>query len=513
MEKQLLEEINRTREIMGLEVVLEQDLSEKEKNESLKKIEDVVNEIIGVFKQIDPAEREEFKTVLIKDIKSKKFDATPEEKEEIIKKLLEEFKKVESTPIKEQAKIGGKYVSWREWRARRFWGLINLLTLNLVKVRGWTKEYRLFGRRGIGIKIKGARKGGKGELSSLDNLEPDTPEEEWEDLINSRLAKKFKKHIVKGKNIWEESWDITSTNDDGEETYTYRPLMIAALERYESFDRWGRRKVRITISDKPEETKIPIETEKTYEAKEFMFPAEGQPSADFFEDNEFAPTQAFKDNLQTEIIGPLQEVAATLNPPEGKPAYWLRTLGISTSCSARNNGKSSDGKTRTWVELAEARAQAGLAYIKEELAKLDPPMLVGSNGGTEETEIVINAKGDNDGKNTKDGRDLTGTSGPVWGESGESTNVADYEKYKYFNVAFDILVNDSEEQKPENDTTWETVYSDKLAISYNIPSRSADWRTLNIKFRLPKLRPGLPFFGWFAGIFKKRKNLTDCPAF
>ena len=55
MEKQLLEEINRTREIMGLEVVLEQEISEKEKNESIKKIEAVVNEIIGVFKQIDPA--------------------------------------------------------------------------------------------------------------------------------------------------------------------------------------------------------------------------------------------------------------------------------------------------------------------------------------------------------------------------------------------------------------------------------------------------------------------------
>ena len=524
MKKELLSEINRTREIMGLSILIEQEekateqkATEQDANKAQKKIQKIIDEIVDVFKKIDPKEREEFKKVIIGDISGSDFEGTEkmtkEEKEAIVNKLTEEFNKIEKQPISESLLLGEQYINWRRWRDRKFRQMVSLLTLNLIRVRGWTNTKYLFGRRGIDIRIRGARKGSAGKLSSLGDITVETPENEWEDLMESRAARKFKKKIVKGKDLWDSSWNATVTSEEGEETYPYRAVMVKAIETYDGFKKWGKRKVRITVSDKPKETKIPIEEEKKYEAREFQFPKAGQPSADFFEDNEFIPTQAFKDNLQLEIIGPLQEVAKELDPPPGKPAYWLRTLGISTSCSARNNGTSSDGVKRTWVQLAEARAQAGLEYIKEELAKLNPPMLIGSNGGDQETEVVINAKGTNVGKTAKDDRDLTGTSGPVWGEDGESTNVADYDKHKYFNVAFDILLNDTEEVDPTEDIKWETVYTDKLAINYNIPARSERWKNLNIPFRLPKLRLGLPVFGWLAGLFKRKPRWDDCPNF
>jgi|MDSV01.3.fsa_nt_gb hypothetical protein len=516
MKKEILNEINRTREIMGLGVLIEQEekVTKEEGKKVINKIKEIIEEIVEVYAKIDPAEREEFKEVIIGDLKKefKDKEIKKEEAAELIKKLLERLKGIEKQPIKEQ-RIG-RYFNWRKWRRNTFNLLLNVLTLNLLRVK------RFDGIRvnwDLGdIKIRGARKGGKGEMDSLDNITVKTPESEWEDLYDSRTGRRFKKRIVKGKKLWDKAWTVTETNDEGEKIYKYRPVMISALETFKDFDRWGRRKVKITISDKPEETKIPVKNEITYTNKEFQFPRAGQPSADFFEDNEFAPTQEFKDNLQEQIIGPLQEMASELNPPEGKPAFWLKTLAIATSCSAINNGESSDGKTRTWVELAEDRAKAGLEYIKQQLATLNPPMVIGSNGGGEETQIVINAKGSNVGKKAEDGRDLTGTSGDVWGDGGSSKNKADYEKNKYFDVAFDIVVNDVEAVDPDEEITFETIYTDKLAISYNIPRRSARYKDIKIKFNLPTLKLGLPVFGWLKGLFPKRKKnyrTTDCPIF
>ena len=337
MKKELLNEINRTREIMGLSILIEQEekateqkATEQEANKAQEKIQKIIDEIVGVFKKIDPKEREEFKKVIIGDISGSDFEGTEkmtkEEKEAIVNKLTEEFNKIEKQPITEQRGIGS-YVNWREWRDRKFRQMVSLLTLNLIRVRGWTRTKYLFGRRGIDIRIRGARKGSAGKLSSLGDITVETPEDEWEDLMESRAARKFKKKIVKGKDLWDSSWNTTVTNDEGEETYPYRAVMVKAIETYEGFKKWGKRKVKITVSDKPKETKIPIEEEKKYEAREFQFPKAGQPSADFFEDNEFIPTQAFKANLQEEIIGPLQELAGELDPPEGKPAYWFKNTG------------------------------------------------------------------------------------------------------------------------------------------------------------------------------------------
>ena len=526
MEKQLLEELNRTREIMGLGILIEQEKQEDPKLdaegvEMQKKIEGVINEIVDMFSQIDPAEREEFKKEVIGALKGDRFKVEDEDKEVVIKRLLEEFKKIEKQPIEESFLLERRRrPNWRRWLKNTFWKSVNLLTLNMISFK---RRYNYFTWWKEGwIKIRHSKKAKSGKLSSLGEMTPETKEADWQEYFE-KYNKRFKSKIEKGEDKWDESWNkyelvaVVEQEDEVTEEdkeYTYRPVMMVALETYNSFDKYGRRKVKIIVSDKPKVTKKEIKAEPQFEAREYQFPKAGQPSADYFEDNEFVPTEKLKNNLKAIIIDPLQEAAKELNPPEGKPAFWLRTLGIATSCSARNNGESSDGVTRTWVELAEARAQAGLAYIKEQLGTLNPPVAIGSNGGDQETEIVINAKGENVGKTAKDGRDLTGTSGPVWKEEGESTNVLDYEKYKYFNVVFDIILNTMTQQEDPDEPDFEFIYTDKLAISYNIPPRDPKYiRIPGLKWKLPQIQWAFPFFSWFKGIFTKDPSGVDCPKF
>ena len=515
MDKQLLEEVNRTREIMGLDILIEQEEPktselDAEGLEMQKTIEGVIAEIVDMFSQIDPVEREEFKKEVIGALKGDRFKVEDVDKEGVIKRLLDEFKKIEKQPIEESFLLERRRPNWKRWLGKTFGNLVNLLTLNLITFKKRYNYYTVW--RKSWITIRHRRKAISGEMTSLDDMTPQIPENQWEEYFE-KYNEKFKDKIVSGEDEWDASWD---KYDEEEGDYPYRPVMIVAIEKWRSFDKRGRRKVKITVSDKPKVTKTKRkEKEPQFESKEIQFPKAGQPSADFFEDNEFAPTQAFKDNLQTEVIGPLQEIAKELNPPDGKPAFWLRTLGIATSCSARNNGQSSDGKTRTWVQLAEARAQAGLAYIKEQLATLNPPMVIGSNGGGQETEIVINSRGENFGKMAADNvRKLDGTSGPVWKEEGSPTDVADYEKYKYFNVAFDIIVNTMREMELPDEPDYDFVYTDKLAISYDIPPRKGFHIPIPaFKFKLPKIKWSFPFFSWFKGIFTKKPSLTKCPAF
>jgi len=117
MKKELLNEINRTREIMGLSILIEQEekateqkATEQEANKAQEKIQKIIDEIVGVFKKIDPKEREEFKKVIIGDISGSDFEGTEkmtkEEKEAIVNKLTEEFNKIEKQPITEQRGIG-----------------------------------------------------------------------------------------------------------------------------------------------------------------------------------------------------------------------------------------------------------------------------------------------------------------------------------------------------------------------------------------------------------------------
>ena len=72
-------------------------------------------------------------------------------------------------------------------------------------------------------------------------------------------------------------------------------LLFPYLKQFNDLSRRFKRKVKVIVSDKPEETIVPVEP--TFEAIETVFPVAGQPSADFFEDNEFQVTDKFKSSL------------------------------------------------------------------------------------------------------------------------------------------------------------------------------------------------------------------------
>ena len=476
MEKRILTEINRNREIMGLEVILEQEKTEKETTD--------FKELLKAFKMTTPEERQDFVKVLVGMMKEAGM------KKEQIQTMVDELKKHAKAPLEESQRLDEQApFNWNRWLAmngpsKLAGGVLNFLSLGGISYVGKGKKRDLIPG---GLTIKKAKPGMNKKLDSLGDVTVNTDPANWEEYYD-KYNKKFTKRILRGKNKWLSAWNA----NEGE----MNEFIISVLEQFNELKGRMKRKVKVVVGDKPKETIVKVEP--TFTAVETVFPRVDQPSADFFEDNEFQVTGKFKSSLQEDLINELNDMASELNPPKGKPAFWLRGLQVGTSCSAIPNGTSSDGKTRTWVELAEDRAQAGLDYILEALKTVDPPVLVGDNGSGQESVIITNAKGEN----------LDGTSGPVWGEQGSPTDKSKYEKYKYFNAVFDIVINDSTEQKTDPDD--EIIYTNKLAVNMKVPSkRGKKWYG---SFRLPKFKFGLPLFGWVKKLFSKKKNI-GCPAF
>ena len=486
MEKRILTEINRNREIMGLEVILEQEKTEKETTD--------FKELLKAFKMTTPEERQDFVKVLVGMMKEAGM------KKEQIQAMVDELKKHAKAPLEESQRLDEQApFNWNRWLtmngpSKLAGGVLNFLSLGGISYVGKGKKRDLIPG---GLTIKKAKPGMNKKLNSLGDVTVNTDPANWEEYYD-KYNKKFTKRIIRGKNKWLSAWNA----NEGE----MNEFIISVLEQFNELKGRMKRKVKVVVGNKPDETIVPVEPK--YESYGTVFPIAGQPSADFFEDNEFQVTDKFKSTLQKDLIDELNTLAKKLKPAKGKPAFWLRGLQIGTSCSAINNGTSSDGKKRSFVELAEDRAQAGLDYILEALKTVDPPVLVGDNGGGQESIIITNAKGENEGKTAEDGRDLTGTSGPVLGDQGSPTNKAEYEKYKYFNAVFDIVGNDTRQQVGEPDD--EVIYTNKLAVNMKVPSkRGKKWYG---SFRLPKFKFGLPLFGWVKKLFSKKNNI-GCPAF
>tara|TARA_R110000851_G_scaffold174896_1_gene321090 strand:- start:729 stop:2195 length:1467 start_codon:yes stop_codon:yes gene_type:complete len=486
MEKRILTEINRNREIMGLEVIIEQEKTEKEVTD--------FKELLKAFKMTSPEERQDFVKVLVDMLKKAGM------KKEQIQAMVDELKKHAKAPLEESQRLDEQApFNWNRWLAmngpsKLAGGVLNFLSLGGISYVGKGKKRNVMPG---GLTIKKAKPGMNKKLNSLGDVTVNTDPANWEEYYD-KYNKKFTKRIIRGKNKWLSAWNA----NEGE----MNEFIISVLEQFNELKGRMKRKVKVVVGNKPDETIVPVEPK--YESYETVFPIAGQPSADFFEDNEFQVTDKFKSSLQKDLIDELNTLAKKLKPAKGKPAFWLRGLQVGTSCSAINNGTSSDGKKRSFVELAEDRAQAGLDYILEALKTVNPPVLVGDNGGGQESIIITNAKGENEGKTAEDGRDLTGTSGPVLGEQGSPTNKSEYEKYKYFNAVFDIVGNDTTEQKDEPDD--EIIYTNKLAVNMKVPSKRA--KTWYGSFRLPKFKFGLPLFGWVKKLFSKKNNI-GCPAF
>ena len=542
MRKNLIVEVNRNREIMGLERLL----TEEEKTE---KANELIDELIEVFKSTPKEEREELKNTILKGLKDNGSD---DETIQAANNKMDEFMGLEEVivdensegeseeDLEEQIELSNPfkktryhssssdnaysgYKQRRRSKCKNAWGAANkalCMLKKLVKI-GTGIEVWKGGENYINIPIRKGRAAKNASLDSLTPSQPDTKKEDWQKYFD-KYNKKFVKRIKtkKGKGIWASHWDV----EEGK----YKPFMIDVLEEFNTF-RKNKGKPVVRVNDKPKTT---IEEGEIIEAPivKLQFPVDGQPDAQYFVDNCYKVLPAFVNQIDL-LIDKVVESAQGKEAPSGKKQFWLDSLVISSSCSAVPNGKQC-GKTTlstamTFPELAEARANAAKEYLMKKLKDINCGIGVYNEAG-DETKITINSKGENG----------DGTSGPAWDPtygkyikpwkaSGQKTIVSDdnaeelkrnkvnvtkinaifekYEKAKKCTMGLGILVNtqDKGEETKEPD---EIILTDKMAVTMNIPGRSPkDW---GFGWNWPKIR-WRPFTG-LSRFFNNIKKRNTC---
>ena len=535
MKKELLIEINRNREIMGLDSLLTEQ--EKEKGA------EVINELMEVFKSTPKEEREELKNLIIKGLKD---DGTDDEIIQAANKKMEEFMGLEEVivdvdedgddeseeDLEEQIKLtnpfrrgtvrssssDNAYSGYKQRRRSKCSNAYNTAQKALCMLKKLIKVATPLGieiwaggeENWINIPIRKGRVAANSKISSLEESQPDTPKEEWQEYYD-KYNKKFVRRINTngGKAIWEKHWDV----EEGK----YKPFMIDALEDFNKFRKENKGKVKIRVSDKPKKTieegaiiPSPIVT--------FQFPKDGQPDAQYFVDNCYEVLPTFVSQIDL-LIADVVASAQGKEAPEGKKQFWLDSLEIVSSCSAVPNGKTCGNttlaKAMTFPELAEARGNAAKEYLMKKLEEIGCGFGVYNDDG-DKTKITINSKGDGT---------LPGTSGPDWDpeyakyikpwkESGQTDTgggpeinaiFAKYEKAKKCEMGIGILVNTQgtgeEDREPDK-----IIFTDKLVVTMNIPGRSPkDW---GFGWRWPKIR-FRPFTG-LSRFFNNLKKKNTC---
>ena len=154
------------------------------------------------------------------------------------------------------------------------------------------------------------------------------------------------------------------------------------------------------VKEEIEEYEIPAEPNEPNALEVVLdVPLEGG-SSNFFEDNEWKPTQEFKSKLEEDVLKPLKDIKSkmTKENPEGKPSLFLSDMIILTSCSRfRNSGEAED---LTFLQLSENRNNSAKEYVENALKSAG--VLIDGD-----SKITQNAKGENgdgsSGPNTPDG--------------------------------------------------------------------------------------------------------------
>jgi len=545
MKKQILVEINRNREIMGLGPIIEQKENKKVDPTKILKTS-AYQDLIAAFQVTPVNQREKFKQEILKKLKKANIDESilklliktmdglkeePEVPEEELKAMASGNKSKDEVTEQfflntRKHRYGATSNRWGLWSQLGFGGKVARLSGKLITtltgVRLRHDGYNILDTS-IDVTIIKGTEDQENNLNNKVKTEPTIEMDEWQEFYD-KWNPKFIKRITSGagKNLWKYAWfgtegmnkkslkkisqekrtDDENTTDVDESGKSeadlwneMKPFVITTLQSFSEMKK--RRKLKVTITKEREKSDVIMGEDIEYPLVTTQFPLDGkQLTSDFFEDNHYAPTGAFI-TAYDEMEAALLEESAKLTPPEGTPKLWLSALDIKTSCSARNNGKSPDGNLYTWEQLAMKRAEAGRDYIIERLKKIG--CIIGDNGSGQSSEIVLDATGRNKGKKSEGKKDLTGTSGPVWGEKGESTVVTDYDEYKFFIPTFGFLMNHSEtlEKKKEDDIV---IYTPNLFVRMVSPGRGP------LEMDFPITIPGLRW-NPLAGIFKLLKGI------
>jgi len=540
MNKNILVEINRSREMMGLERLLTE---EEKQNQS----DDMFSELIASFKTTPKDERNDLKIMILKGLKESGADGKTIK---VANDKMDEFMDVEEVEIKtdsgddedgiegtdddslnEQQSSKTAYsrsglhykVNRRRGKCSDNWSVANKAACLLKKLIRFGTGWEIWDSgRGPDwyITTRKSRSGEESSLSSMEEYSTDKPREEWDKFYDKWNKKMLRKITNKrGKGIWEAHWEA----EDGK----YKEFMITVLEEFIRMKK-KRGKIHVTISDKPHET-IKKGDKIIYPVVPFQFPIDEEPDAQYFVDNCYEVTPNFVQQVNL-LIEEIVKAGEGFQPKEGKPKFWLKFLEIVSSCSAVPNGKTCGEtvlpKPMTFPELAEARGNAAKDYVMEKLKEIN--CAFGQYDPGKETEISINAKGENG----------DGTSGPAWNTaygkyikpwkaSGQKTIVSDdnaeelkknkvniteinsifeqYEKSKKCAMGIEIIVNTQVEGKDEYEPD-EIIATDRMIVTMNVPGRSR--KGFGIRWTWPALR-------WrpLSGLKRLIKGATHCLGF
>jgi hypothetical protein len=388
------------------------------------------------------------------------------------------------------------------------------------------KKIRRLGKKGITINIY--KPGATEEMSSSKEYAVNTPEDEWDEMINNSRSSKLM--VKKMDSYSKEQWEILKKDEEN------KSFAVAAVEFFKRSNKKTKWK-QITVGKDIEKVSEVIPN-PDYEEKEptkdpvepIAFPLNGNPSQ-LFADNCTGVGDEVKKQMSL-LKEKLTSMMDEMEVPEGESKIKIDGLSFVASSSRFRNGKSSgcDASNLTWKQLSEKRLENLKNYIIDELSSIgvtinDFPGVYneslnsdGSNGdGSSGPNPGYVHKSDPAYKNAKikekvDAGEKVGYTISKDGKyssidsSGSRENAhktkSEYEKYKYVKGAIYLRFNEGGVEgggELPDDENLEVITIETDTTNYPItfykPPKSF---YKNIKLKFPKIKWPSP--GWLPNI-------------
>jgi len=326
---------------------------------------------------------------------------------------------------------------------------------------------------------------------------PTKPEEEWDEFLKGD-KKMVKLMSAKSQRYWK---SLTSSTNPLEKGFA-----VAALEEFIKTDPENKWK-KVTLGKETTDEEIPEGEEIKKPGLEIVLPVAGEPSSDFFLNNEWAPTDLLKQEVQGDIITPITQLTEGKTECDGLPIAFLQDITISTSASRFRNGEIIKGTN--WLELSKLRNDAALNYITEQLKGIG--VLI--DGDTKITQNIKGGNGDgssgpNPGKDPEgrqyaispdgdfaSGNLLNKNNKAEWGKiigdvpgkiKTPHDTAAEYDQYKYCNIKLNVVINVCEENPVDPDDDITILEVDNYSIKFSSKRAPLQITLPKFKFRWDK---------------------------
>ena len=380
------------------------------------------------------------------------------------------------------------------------------------------KKIRRLGKKGITINIY--KPGATEEMSSSEDYVVNTPEDEWDEMINNSRSSKLM--VKKMDSYSKEQWEILKKDEKN------KIFAVAAVEFFNKTNKktkWKQVTVGKDIEKVSEEIPNPDYEESEPEkdpVEPIAFPLTSDPSQ-LFADNCTDVGDEVKKQMSL-LKEKLSSMMDEMEVPEGESKIKIDGLSFVASSSRFRNGKSKgcDASNLTWKQLSEKRLENLKDYIIDELESIgvtinDFPGVYsesltsdGSNGdGSSGPNPGYVHKSDSAYPKSPEGAPYTLSKDGRYSSidsSGSRENAhktkSEYEKYKYVKGAIYLRFNEGGVEGGGNlpdDENLEVITIETETTNYPItfykPPKSF---YKNIKLKFPKIKWPSP--GWLPNI-------------